>query len=312
MKTFVKYIKNFLPEFLKRKLDKKVLENKLDKHRERKQRVFVTLKEIDAILDNFDLKYDLIIHSSTSNIGKIEGNAKQLTDLIISKLDLDNHALLSPALPFLGPMKEYLDLLESFELDTAKNAMGNISNQIMKMDGCQRSFHPTHSVVAIGKKKDFFVNGHEICKTPFCKESPYYKLTMNNGKILMFGVGLNSVTNFHVYEDMLGKYLPFDVYTSQIYKIACKNGDIRNEIETRAHNPMLSAKRDCERAREYLIKNNYIQTCKIGDSEISLLDAKGLTLTLLQMLIDGKSIYGKVKLSKEQISVVVELIESIK
>ncbi|MFA5502597.1 MAG: AAC(3) family N-acetyltransferase [Sulfurovaceae bacterium] len=312
IKRVFKLIKLYLPDFLKRKLDQKVLENKLDKHRERKQRVFVALEEINTILDNFDLNCDLIIHSSTSNIGKIEGNAKQLTDLIISKLDLDNHTLLSPALPFLGSMKEYLDSLESFELETAKNAMGNISNQIMKMDGCQRSFHPSHSVIAIGRNADFYISEHEKCNTPFCKESPYWKLTMNNGKILMFGVGLNSITNFHVYEDMLGEYLPLDVYASQVYKIACKNGDIRSEIETRAHNPMLSAKRDCERAREYLIKNNYIQTYKIGDSEISLLDAKGLTLTLLQMLIDGKSIYGKVKLSKEQIYRVVELIESIK
>lgn len=311
MKTFVKYIKNYLPDFLKRKLDQKILENKLDKHRERKQRVFVTLEEINTILDNFDLNCDLIVHSSTSNIGKIEGNAKQLTDLIVSKLDMDNHTLLSPALPFLGSMKEYLDSLESFELDTAKNAMGNISNQIMKMDGCQRSFHPSHSVIAVGKNVSFYVNGHEKCKTPFCEESPYYKLTMNNGKILMFGVGLNSITNFHVYEDMLGKYLPFNVYISQVYNIASKNEDVWSEIETRAHNPMLSAKRDCERAREYLIKNNYIQTYKIGDSEISLVDAKGLTLTLLQMLTDGKSIYGKVKLSKEQISKTAELIESM-
>ncbi len=300
IKRIFKLIKLYLPDFLKRELNKKVIENKLDKHRERKQRVFVTREEVISILDNFDLNSDIIVHSSTSNIGKIEGGAQKLTDLIISKIDLDKYTLLAPALPFLGSMKSYLDSLEDFDLTTAKNAMGNISNMIMKKEGCKRSLHPTHSVIAIGINSDLYASNHELCNTPFCQESPYYKLTQNNGKILMFGINLNSVTNFHVYEDMLSELLPYHVYTDKSYKIPCTDGNTEIIVTTKAHNPFLSAKRDCERARKYLINNGYIQAYKIGDSEISLLDAKGLTVTLLEMLIDGRSIYGKVKLSKEQ------------
>lgn len=311
MKTFVKYIKNYLPDFLKRKLNKKVLKNKLDKHKERKQRVLVTLEEIGTILDNFDLNCDLIIHSSTSNIGKIEGGAKQLTDLILSKIDLTSHTLLAAALPFLGSQKEYLDGLESFDLQNAKNAMGNISNMILKKESCKRSFHPTHSVIAIGKDAEYYVENHEKCKTPFCGDSPYSKITQKNGKILMFGVNLNSVTNFHVYEDMLGEYLPFDIYTNKVYKIDSKNNDQNVTIELKAHNPLLSAKRDCERARKYLIKNGYIETYKLGDSEVSLLDAKGLTVTLLKMLLEGDSIYGKVKLTDNQSGEVKNILKAL-
>jgi len=300
-----------LPKFLKSKLEKKILDRKLDKHKERKQRVVVSLQQIETILDRLDLDSDVIIHSSTSNIGKIEGNAVQLTELIISKMDSNKHTLLAPALPFLGSMKEYLDSLEEFDLASAKNAMGNISNMIMKKEGCKRSLHPTHSVIAIGKNSDFYTTNHELCSTPFCQESPYYKLTQNNGKILMFGVNLNSVTNFHVYEDILGEFLPVNVYTSKNYQIPCTDDNVKIVVTTKAHNPFLSAKRDCERARKHLINNGYVQTYEIGDSEISLLDAKGLTITLFEMLLVGESIYGRVKLSKEQKVKVNELLEGL-
>lgn len=312
MKTLIKQLKQYLPNFLKKKIDEKVQEDKLKKHRERKQRVVVSLTEVENILDKFTFDRDIIIHSSTSNIGKIEGGAKQLTELILSKIDLTSCTLLAPALPFLGSQKEYLDNLESFDLSEAKNAMGNISNMIMKVNGCQRSFHPTHSVIAVGSEAKYYVDYHEKCKTPFCSESPYAKLTEKSGKILMFGVNLNSITNFHVYEDMLGEYLPFEVYSNKVYKIDSKNNDKQIAIEVIAHNPMLSAKRDCERARPYLKKNGYIQTYKLGDSEVSLLDAKGLTITLLEMLLDGQSIYGKVKLTDNQIGRVKNILRTIK
>ena len=300
LKVFVKSIKNYLPTFLKKKVDEKVLNNKLKKHRERKKRVFVKLQEVEDILNKFDFNSDIIIHSSTSNIGKIEGGGIAITDLIVSKIDLSKNTLLAPALPFLGSVKDYIESLTSFDLQNAKNAMGNISNMIMKKEGCQRSFHPTHSVIALGKNAKFYAENHETCKTPFAEQSPYYKITKNNGKILMFGVNLNSITNFHVYEDILGDFLPFKVYTKDEYIIKSTNGNLNQNIIVRAHNPKQSAKRDCERARKFLIENNYIETYSLGDSEVSMLDAKGLTITLLQMLQSGHSIYGKVKLSKKQ------------
>lgn len=312
LKTFIKSIKNYLPTFLKKKLDDRVKRNKLKKHKERKQRVYVKLEEIENILNKFDFNSDVIIHSSTSNIGKIEGGAKNLTDLIISKIDLSKYTLLAPALPFLGSMKEYLDSCDNFNLENAKNAMGNISNMIMKKEGCLRSLHPTHSVIAVGKDGEYYTFDHELCTTPFCTNSAYYKITKNGGKILMFGVNLNSITNFHVYEDMLGELLPFEVYEKGKYTIKSTNGIIEKNIEVKAHNPFLSAKRDCEKARKYLEKNGYIETYSIGDSEISLLDAKGLTITLLEMLLKGESIYGKVKLSNEQKTEVEELLKELK
>lgn len=311
MKEFFRHIRIYLPNFLKGYLEKIILERKLDQHKDRKERHKIKIDEIDKILNKFNFSSDIIIHSSTSNIGKIEGGTSILTDLILSKIDLNTYTLMSPALPFTGSVKNYLDDLTVFDLDIAKNAMGNISNQIMKKSDCRRSFHPTHSVIAIGRNSEYYSENHEICETPFSENSPFYKLTINNGKILMFGVGLNFITNFHVYEDLLGDFFPLDVYTADVYTIkGIKKGNI-NSIKTKAHNPHISAKRDCERAREFLIKNKYIESYMIGDSEISLLDAKGLTITLLNMLKHGDSIYGKVKIDNALVFRIDEILKEL-
>lgn len=300
MKHLIKSIIPYLPKILRKKISKIVTNKKIEQHKERKKRVLISLSDVENVLDKLDLTHDIIIHSSMSNIGKIEGGGVALTNLLISKLNLNNITLLAPALPFLGTTSEYLDNLSLFDLRTAKNAMGGIPNQIMKREACARSFHPTHSVIALGANSELYVQDHEKSQTPFACTSPYYKLTKNNGKILMFGVGLNSITNFHVYEDLLAEHLPFKVYEDKTYQVDSTKGDQNIIINTRVHDVRMSAKRDCERARKNLNANDYITTFKLGDSEVSLLDAKGLTVTLLEMLLAGQSIYGKVKLSNEQ------------
>ena len=98
---------------------------------------------------------------------------------------------------------------------------------------------------------------------------------------LMLGVGLNSVTNFHVYEDMLTALLPFDVYQARRYAIQCIDRQGRTlVVQIACHSPFLAARRECERARGYLERGGHIQTQRIGESEISLVDARGLTTTL--------------------------------
>jgi aminoglycoside 3-N-acetyltransferase len=303
-KNTLKTIIPYLPDSLRKKLGLYITKKKIAQHKQRKQRVHVTLLQIEEILDQFDFSCDVMIHSSTSNIGKIEGGAVNLTKLIVSKIDLTKHSLLAPALPYLGATKDYLAKLDCFDLKSAKNAMGNISNQIMKMDECNRSFHPTHSVVSIGKKSKYYSENHEKTITPFAEDSPYYKLTANNGKILMFGVGLNSVTNFHVYEDILAEHLPFNVYSKKVFNIESINEGNKATITTPMHSLQQSSKRDCERARKTLLKKNYIKSFPLGDSEVSVLDAKGLTIILLEMLLKGTSIYGNVKLQKQHKEVI--------
>jgi len=55
-----------------------------------------------------------------------------------------------------------------------------------------------------------------------------------------------------------------------------------------------------------------MKSFQVGNSEISFLDAKQHTVTLLEMFLYGKSIYGNIRLDKKQKSIIQKKIEEIK
>jgi aminoglycoside 3-N-acetyltransferase len=267
----------------------------------RKERTQVTADEILRKVAKFDLSRDFIIHGSISSIGKLDCSVPELLQRWLVNQDLRRQTILCPALPYKSTMMEYLDRTPRFDVRSAPNAMGAISNLIMAMDGARRSLHPTHSCIAVGKDAEFYVLDHELDPTPFGRNSPYRKLTERRGQIVMFGVGLNSVTNFHVYEDMLGVDLPFQVYAPDSYAVTCVDTTGRETtVSTRCHDQRQSAVRECEQARQYLLRAGCIRTESIGEAELSVINAHSFTVTLLQMLLQGHSIYGHVSLSTRQ------------
>ena len=302
LKRWVKLALPLLPAALQRKLRDAAGRRRLADARSRRQRTHFSIEDSARALDRLGLSGDLMIHSSILNIGKLkDGTPADLVRQVMSRLDLSAVTLLAPALPFNASMKEYMDRCTGFDVRSAPNAMGAMANVLMHQPGCLRSLHPSHSVIALGARAAQYVEGHENDPTPFGPNSPFAKLTRNGGKILMFGVGLNSVTSNHVYEDMLGTMVPFNVYLAPRYEVPCvdRSGQ-RVVVRTYCHAPFLAARRDCERARKSLERGGHLRTERIGESEISLLDARGHTVTLLEMLLEGDSIYGPVSLSAAQ------------
>lgn len=305
LKRLVKAVMPYLPSFVRRRIHDFREQSGLAKARARKRRTVVSLDAVKDCLTQFQFEGDTLVHSSASNIGRFACPVPRLVDCLLEAIDIRRNTVLVPALPFASSMKEYLDLHPAFDVRSAPNAMGAISNIVMRRDGALRSVHPTHSVAALGPRAQTYVGGHHRGRTPFGEDSPYMRLQQEHGKVLMFGVGLNSVTNFHVYEDMLGKLLPVKVYVDGEYSVECLDADGgRLNVITACHSPAMSARRNCERARKHLLAARRIHTLRLGEAEVSLLDARGLTLTLLEMLLEGESIYGSVTLSGEQRSAV--------
>ena len=302
VKKWVKLALPLLPLRLRRRVLDLATTRRAAQGRSRRERTQFTLAEVRAALDRFEFGADVIVHSSISNIGKLaDGTALDLAAQILSRVNLARRTLLVPALPFAGSMRDFLEQCTGFDVRTARNAMGDIANIVMRRPAALRSVHPSHSTVALGANAACYIEGHERDATPFGPSSPFAKLTRNGGQILMFGVGLNSVICCHVYEDMLGGALPFAVYQQRPYEIECTDAaGNRMRVRTACHCPFLSARRDSERARPYLVRAGHIRTQPIGESEISLLDTRGLTRTLLEMLLAGDSIYGPVGLSGTQ------------
>ncbi|MBT9507780.1 AAC(3) family N-acetyltransferase [Rhodoferax sp.] len=312
LKTTLKRLLPLLPPYVQRFLRARAALRREQQTAARKERTQVEIADVLARLANLRLSGDLMVHGSISNIGKFDKPVGVLVSAWIEQLDLQNQTLLVPALPYNTTMREYLEGKPNFDVRSAKNAMGAISNIVMAIPEARRSIHPTHSVVALGANADFYVNGHELDRTPFGPNSPYRKLTERHGKILMFGVGLNSVTCFHVYEDMLEEFMPLSVYLGQSFDVSCigRSGNTLS-VTTTCHNPSFSAIRECERARSALIDAGAIVSYPLGESELSIIDAKRFTVTLLNMLASGKSIYGPVVVNAAQKKRIHECLERL-
>lgn len=303
MKRIVKRVLPWLPGSLQSLLRDVAERRRQHAKAQRKERSLVPVQEIMQKLDTLlpPGECDVILHSSISNVGRLDASVTVLAERLAGRIAGRGNTLLVPALPFNTTMEEYLRSHREFDVRSAPNAMGALPNILMGMQGARRSLHPTHSVAALGPRADFYTGGHHLDPTPFGPNSPFRKLTEQNGAIVMLGVGLNSVTNFHVYEDLLGEFLPFDVYLKERFRICVtdENG-MRTPVEAVCHDARLSARRECERARGELRDAGAIKSLPLGESEISVIDARMFTRVLLGMLVRGKSIYGPVRLTPAQ------------
>jgi aminoglycoside 3-N-acetyltransferase len=268
----------------------------------RKARTYVGKEDVASALLTLKIPpdKDVLVHSSASSLGRIEGGAFGLFTVLRDALITSHRTVLVPALPFNSTMRHYLQSCLGFDVRRDPNRMGVVAELFMSADGAMRSLHPTHSAAAIGHAAADFTATHHLDETPFGTNSPYWKLVERRGFILLVGVGLNAATNTHVVEDLLGHNYPVDIYEDKIYVVQCTDADgSRMNVRTRCHSERWSSKRDVERARPFLIRSGAMKTLILGESEVSLLDARGFARTLLQMLLQDTSIYGGVSLTAD-------------
>ncbi|MBC7327483.1 AAC(3) family N-acetyltransferase [bacterium] len=150
-------------------------------------------------------KGDIVfVHSSLSSFGYVEDGAKAIIDTLQELLTPSGILAMPSFPPFVGG--EYGIVLNGiiFDVRVSPTAMGRIPDTFWRMEGVKRSLHPTHSVAAWGKEKDWLIADHEKCPSSCGKGTPFHKLCQANGKILLLGVTHSSNTTLHTVEDANG------------------------------------------------------------------------------------------------------------
>ena len=229
----------------------------------------------------------LLVHCSLSKIGYINGGALTLIEALLESVGPEG-TLLMPAFPAKGRNKDYLLEKTVFELNNTPSQMGVVSETFRKMTGVKRSFHPTDSVCAFGKEADYFTNSHFGNITPYNEFSPFRKLCNKHGKILMLGTTLNGAcTNLHTLEDAV--VFKYPVYDDQIFTVKMiDHHGIIHTMETKVHNPLWSAKRNCDALKPLFEKEQALINGKIGEATCMLIDAN----KMLEVMIDFYNRYG--------------------
>ncbi len=213
----------------------------------------------------------VLVHSSLSKIGFVNGGAKTVVDALLETIG-EQGTLLFPAFPASGKNKIYLDTHPVFDIKNTPSQMGSISEYFRKLNNVSRSFHPTDSVCAKGHLAEHYTNSHFGQLTPYNELSPFKKLCDKKGKILMLGTNLSSCSNFHTLEDAVNFKYP--VYDNNIVDVKMIDaGGKESVMQTKVHNPEYSSKRDCNAFKPLFLKENVLVDGNIGEAKSMLMDA---------------------------------------
>lgn len=190
----------------------------------------ITQTEIIEALHKLGVKTGdcLLIHSSISAFGRLEGGAETVINSILEVLGENGTALFPTFTASFNCFDGMLNKSQRYRPFDKNNLsqiwVGKIPQTFLKRKNVLRSNHPSHSVAGIGPLAEKCIKDHKEDDSPTGKNSPFAKLLELNGKILYFGSSLASSTFLHLIED----YLDMPYLKGSLCSIKDENGKIRN------------------------------------------------------------------------------------
>jgi aminoglycoside N3'-acetyltransferase len=166
----------------------------------------------------------VMLHSSLSSLGRVEGGAPMVVEAFLDALGPEG-TLVTPAFTP-GAWVEHLAMPDcrtccprDFCPSLWPSHEGAIPNAALQRPGRLRSCHPTHSWVANGARAAELLRDHRHSPTPCGAGNPFEKLVELGGCIVILGVGVNTITLWHYFEDILqvpylGHYHPTERHLS--------------------------------------------------------------------------------------------------
>ena len=208
----------------------------------------------------------IMVHSSLSSIGYVEGGADTVIDAFLEIIDKEG-TLVMPAFSFGWDSAKGQMIKYPFNIFKSPSRMGKITETFRLMKETLRSNHPTHSVIAKGSKaKEITLNG-QYYKSTVGKDSPFEKMIHLGAYILLLGVNQTSNTTIHHIEDEVKDKVPY-----------LKAARIDGEDYSRAHS-------DFNGIEKYLIKYKAIKFGKIGEAIVRVMNAKKLVKITKNVLL---------------------------
>lgn len=252
----------------------------------------LTESEVKNILIQNGIKTGdvLMVHSSLSKLGYVDGGAPILISALTNTVGSDG-TILMPSFPAIGFNYDHLKKDPLFDLRNTPSKMGIVTEVFRTMPGVLRSLHPTDPVCVFGNDAEYFIKDHFGQLTPYNSQSPFMRLIERKGKILLIGVKLESVTNFHTPEDAILNF-KFPVYHKKVFTVRMKdmNGKGLNMV-TKVHDPEMSKKRRCNDLEKAFLDNGIMSKFKMGQADCYLIDARSMHDWLMENYKKGITIY---------------------
>lgn len=233
----------------------------------------------------------VLMHSS---FDAFEGYTGKPTEVIlaIQRILTEQGTLLLPTMPFTGTAVAHAERNPVFDPVRTPSRMGLLTELFRRTPGVVRSLHPTHPVAAWGRDAKAVVEGHELAQTPCGKPSPFFRLLERNGKILLLGTDISSLTFFHTLEEMLETELPVQPFTQKTFALTTRLADGKTvTTNTRLYEPAISRRRNIFKIVPYLRAAGSWRAARVGIVSIVLLRAEDVLAAARSMLANGQFCY---------------------
>ncbi|MCY0880223.1 MAG: AAC(3) family N-acetyltransferase [Firmicutes bacterium] len=206
-------------------------------------------------------------HSSLKAFGEVDGGAHAVIDALWESVG--ESGLLAMPTHTWGTVNRQQPV---FHVQLTPSMVGHITEVFRHRAGAGRSWHPTHSVAALGPDSGDFLRGHEQWSTPCAKNSPYGRLVDAGGWVLLLGVDLSSLTLFHAFEEWAE--VPWLFNREETLYTVLDGGTVLTVLSRRHTNDSRYA-RDYPALEPWLRRRGLLRSVQIGAATVRILDAKG-------------------------------------
>lgn len=211
--------------------------------------------------------HTLLIHSSMKAIGKVENGADTVLDAFIEYMK--KGLLVLPTHTWAQMNIKY----NIFNPQTEPSCVGILTNLFLKRSGVLRSWHPTHSIAALGRDAADFVAGEEQWDTPCPRKGCWGKLYDRKAKILFIGCSLKTNTLLHGVEEW--NRIPNRLTENhQSLKIMTPDGSLINCPMRRHDSPYGDVSRNYDKMEIPLLYKGIACKTYFGDALSVLCDAE--------------------------------------
>ncbi len=131
----------------------------------------------------------VMTHSSLSALGEVEGGAQTVIEALLEVLG-PKGTLVMPAMSS-----------GVYDHENSPSNVGAITEAFRQWPGVVRSFHPSHSVCALGPLAEWLTADHLASPTALGPETPFGRLVAKQGQVLFLGVDQDRNTLLHAAEE---------------------------------------------------------------------------------------------------------------
>ena len=244
----------------------------------------------------------VFLHASLRSLGFVPGGATTVIEALREVLTPDG-VLIVPTYHMPAGTIHATCLLPDYEFDPRIHGteLGALPSAFLKMDGVERSIHPTHSVSASGRRAREITGAHHLSPSIFGPGSPWEKCIELGGKVLGLGVTMGPVTFYHTLEDRMGEAFPVPVRMETVYRLPCRtmSGE-RVEVPVHPLNPDYAPRRidagGRDDLRDYFWREfsraGLLHVGAVGEAKAWYICAREFIAHLEKLALEGITIYA--------------------